>query len=97
MKATVLLLLSFLLTTALLAPSIIILIGDNDTAWVMDFNEEEKKEEKKEISEKDFLFSLDFMLLSSRLAKKSMVSNFYLEGDYSYATDIFLPPPERSV
>ncbi len=96
MKSTVLLLLSFLLTTAILVPSIITLIEGNDAALVMDFNEEEKKEEKKEISEKDFLFSLEFMLLSSKRSKKSIVSNFYLEGDYNYSTDIFLPPPEHS-
>ncbi len=96
MKSTVLLLLSFLLATAILAPSIITLVVGNNNALVVDFNEEEKKEGKKEISEKDFLFDLDSMKLSSKLSEKSAISNFYLEGDGNYSTVIILPPPEHT-
>ncbi|MGB5498909.1 MAG: hypothetical protein WBM77_08275 [Maribacter sp.] len=96
MKSISLCILSFILAFAILAPSIITLVGaSNDKILVMDFTEEEnKKEEKKEISEKDFFFFRDFISPSSNYNEKSTVSSIYFEGDYSHSIDIFLPPPE---
>ena len=96
MKSIFLYILSFLLAFAILAPSIITLVGANyDKILVMDFTEEEnKKEEKKEISEKDFFFYRDFISPLSNYKEKSTVSNIYFEGDYSHSIDILLPPPE---
>ncbi|NNK18237.1 MAG: hypothetical protein HKP49_03730, partial [Maribacter sp.] len=67
MKSIILCILSFILAFAILAPSIMTLVGaSDDRILVMDFSEEEnKKEEKKEISEKDFFFSRDFIKPSS--------------------------------
>lgn len=98
MKSIFLYILSFILAFAILAPSIITLVGaSGDKILVMDFTEEEnKKEEKKEISEKDFFFYRDFISLSSNYKEKSTVSSAYFKGDYSYSIDIFLPPPELS-
>ena len=99
MKSIFLYILSFILAFAILAPSIITLVGaSGDKILVMDFTEEEnKKEEKKEIPEKDFFFYRDFISLSSNYKEKSTVSNIFLEGDYSHSIDIFLPPPEYLV
>ena len=99
MKSIFLLILSFIMAFAILAPSIITLVGANsDKILVMDFTEEEnKKEEKKEISEKDFFFYRDFISPSSNYQEKFTVSNFCFEGDYSHSIDIFLPPPEYLV
>ncbi|NHF58872.1 hypothetical protein FK220_005945 [Flavobacteriaceae bacterium TP-CH-4] len=96
MKAFFLLLVSFLLVTAILTPSITTLIGaDNDTPLVMDFSEEENKQgEKKEISEKDLFFHLNFIAVSSRHWQKPNSSSYYLEVDYSHSVDVFLPPPK---
>jgi hypothetical protein len=63
----------------------------------IDFNEEEnKKEEKKEINEQDLFSHLQFIEIAAVFLGKSAVPTFYIEGVYSYSSDIFLPPPERS-
>ena len=84
---------------AILAPSIITLVGaSSDKILVMDFTEEEnKKEGKKEISEKDFFFYRDFISPSSNYKEKITVSSVCFESDYSHSIDIFLPPPEYLV
>ena len=99
MKSSFLIILSFFLATAILAPSIIVLCGiDSDTDLVMDFGEEEhKKEEKKEVNEKDFLFSFDFDAFTTLKSTTNKVSSFYQEKDYSFLRTIFLPPPKYSV
>lgn len=98
MKSYFLVILSLLLATAILAPAVITLIDiDEKRALVIDFNEEEnKKEESKEVSEKDFFYSLKFMPFSEKNVVKSKVSRFYFEGDYHHSMDIFLPPPEHN-
>ena len=84
---------------AILAPSIITLVGaSGDKILVMDFTEEEnKKEEKKEISEKDFFFNRDFISPPSDYNETITVSSLCFVGDYSHSIDIFLPPPEYLV
>ena len=84
---------------AILAPSIITLVGaSSDKILVMDFTEEEnKKEGKKEISEKDFFFYRDFISPSSNYKEKITVSSVCFESDYSHSINIFLPPPEYLV
>lgn len=84
---------------AILAPSIISLVGaSSDKILVMDFTEEEnKKEGKKEISEKDFFFYRDFISPSSNYKENITVSSVCFESDYSHSIDIFLPPPEYLV
>jgi len=96
MKSILLLILSFILAFAILAPSIITLVGaSSDKILVMDFTEEEnKKEEKKEISDKDFFFHSNFVSPTLNYKETLTVSNACFEGDYSHSMDIFLPPPE---
>ena len=48
MKSSVLIALALLLATAILAPSVITLTSIDEMGITVDFNEEEKKEEKKE-------------------------------------------------
>ncbi len=99
MKSSFFLILSFLLATAILAPSVVTLFGlDAYSGLVMEFGEEEnKKEEKKEVGEKDFLFDLSPDPLASKLVDESTISNFYIEGNYAHSADIFLPPPEHTI
>lgn len=98
MKSTVFILLSLLLTTAILAPSIAAILEHGDkTAIVIDFNEEEKKEEKKEVNEKDFFLDSDFDALALLQRDNNNISNFYIESEYSSSIDIFLLPPEHNV
>lgn len=97
MKSSIIILLSLLLTTAIVAPSVITLIKlDKDTALFIDFNEEEnKKEEKKEISEKDVFF---YTWSNYTHSIESTPSNFistYIEGCYTNSLEIFLRPPRH--
>ncbi len=96
MKSSFLIILSFLLVAAILAPSIITLTDSNqETAAIMDFNEEENnKEEKKELGEQDFLYASNVQLSTLKSAEASLMVLFYTEGNYSSTMDVFLPPPE---
>lgn len=98
MKAPILVILSLLLVTAILAPAVLRLVenGEN-TAIAIDFNEEEKKEEKKEVSEKDFFLNSDLKPPIVVPAEITSIANFYLESEYSTALVIFLPPPKLAV
>ena len=92
MKSSVLIMLSVLLATAILAPSIITLAKSSEKSTVtLDFNEEEKKE----ISEKDFFLDSDTKSFTLLHQEKTSISNFYIESDYSTAITIFLLPPEH--
>ncbi len=98
MKSSVLILLAALLTTAILAPSVITLSSlDEKTAITIDFNEEEKKEEKKEAKEKDFFLNSNFLLLSELQGEKVSISSLYIESDYASTLSIFLRPPKHFV
>ena len=94
MKSSVLILLSLLLTTAILAPSVITLTNIDEKAITLDFNEEEKKEEKKEVQEKDFFLDRNLHSLANRQNKKVAIDHLYLESNYSATLAIFLPPPK---
>jgi hypothetical protein len=92
MKSLAYLILSFLLVTAILAPSIITLANNEEkTAIAIDFNEEEKKE----VSEKDFFINSDIKLLTILQRENTSISSFYVESEYSTSIAIFLPPPEH--
>ena len=94
MKSSVLFFLSLLLATAILVPSIITLVDlDCNSDIVMDFNEEENKEEKKETSEKDLLFSIGSNAISWQQKEKKAISDFYLESNSTTSVAILLPPP----
>ena len=97
MKSSVIILLSLLLTTAIIAPSIITLMKfDNDTALYIDFNEEEnKKEEKKEINEKDVFFNTWSNHTHTTTSTSSNFISTYIEGCYTNSLEIFLRPPRH--
>lgn len=95
MKSPVLIVLALLLTTAILAPSVITLMHIDKTDLVIDFNEE--KEEKKEAKEKDFFLDSDLDLLAQLQGKKASIFHFYSENEYTTSLAIFLPPPEHIV
>ncbi len=92
MKSSFIILLSLLLTTAIVAPSVITLMKlDNDTALFIDFNGEEKKE----ISKKDVFFHT---WVNYRHSLENTPSNFistYIEGCYTNSLEIFLRPPRH--
>lgn len=84
-----------LLVAAIVAPSIISLANSlENKSVVLDFNEEEKKEEKKEVDEKDFFLDSNLKLLTRLQRKNSSISGFYVEIEYSTSIPIFLPPPK---
>ena len=98
MKSTIIIL-SLLLTSALLVPSIITLItSDNDTALFIDFNDEENNpEEKKEASEKDVFFhQWENTTLSIEHTSSSFIST-YIEEYYSNSLEILLHPHKYKV
>lgn len=95
MKSSVLFLLAILLTTAILAPSVITLTNLEEKAITIDFNEEEKKEEKKEAKEKNFFLDADHNSLALLEKEKKSISCFHIESDYNTSLAIFLPPPEH--
>jgi len=95
MKSSVLIILATLLTTAILAPSVITLTNLDEKAITIDFNEEEKKEEKKEAKEKEFFLGSNFNSLASLENEKNSIISFHLERDYYTSLAIFLPPPEH--
>lgn len=98
MKSTVLIILSMLLATAILAPSVITLTNEGDkTAITIDFNEEEKKEEKKGVEEKDFFLELNHNSLACLQNENVLISSFYFQSDYPTSLGIFLPPPEHKL
>ena len=76
MKSSVLFILASLLTTAILAPSVITLTTIDEKAITIDFNEEEKKEEKKEAKEKDFFLDSNLNSLAQLEGQKTSISRF---------------------
>lgn len=95
MKSSVLFLLSLLLATAILAPSVITLTNVDEKGIVIEFNEEEKKEEKKEAKEKNLFLDSFHDSFSQRNGQKNAISNFHLENEYTASISIILPPPEH--
>ncbi len=95
MKSLGLLLIALLLTTAILAPSVLTLTSIAEKVALFDFNEEENKEEKKEASEKDFIFDSS-VFLSYYETPKTRILPEYIENDYTTSITIFLPPPKRN-
>ncbi len=98
MKATVFVFLASLLVAAILAPSLITLskVGEK-TAFIIDFNEEEKKEEKKESNEKEFFLDYDLFAFFHLQSSKTTISSFNVESEYTTSLAIFLPPPENAL
>ncbi|QCX02061.1 hypothetical protein FGM00_18795 [Aggregatimonas sangjinii] len=92
MRPPIIIVLSFFLATAIMAPAIITISGmDNVNGFVLDLGEEE---EKKEVVEKDFLFSYEPYFPSAFCITDSAMSSFYLERNYCFLKTIVLPPPE---
>ncbi len=92
MKSPVLIILATLLTTAILAPSVITLANVEEQVISIDLNEEEKKEDKKE--GKDFFLDFNFIYLAQLEGGKVLSSCFHIESDYSASIAVLLPPPE---
>ena len=90
MKSSVIIILSLLLVTTILAPSIIMLSNINEKAITIDFNEEENKEAK----EKDFFLNSNLSFLTNLEGEKTSISCFYIEGVYTASLAITPPPPE---
>ncbi len=95
MKSSVFIILATLLTTAILAPSVITLTNIDEKAITIDFNEEEKKEEKKESKEKNLLFGTNDYLNQFECSAVLFLPS-YIENDYTTSITIFLPPPEQN-
>lgn len=95
MKSFLVLTFSFIATIAIMAPSFVVLLEFNsDSTLVIDFNEEEQKEEKKELDEKNIFFYTSFFSVT---ALKSTSNNILNAHNASYkinTLEIFLPPPK---
>lgn len=95
MKSYVLFTLAILLTTAILAPSVITLTTIDEQAITIDFNEEEKKEEKKEAKEKDLFLEAIPNHLAQLDDEKNAISFLEIKHYFSTSLVVFLPPPEH--
>ncbi len=87
-----------LLVVAIVAPSIITLANSTENKGVViDFNDEENKEDKKEVTEKDFFIDASFRIKAQLQPKNVSFSHFYVESEYPSSLSIFLPPPKASI
>ena len=100
MKALVSFISSLLLTAFLLAPSILVVENDQNIFGI-ELNEDEKnKEEKKELSEDDFLIDNYFKkinLSQNNSLNSTLARIIFLDKSYTNTLEIFLPPPESFV
>jgi len=96
MRSSLILFFSILVTLAIVAPSVATLLDlDKDTAILIDFNEEEnKKEEKKELDEKDTFFHAEFFSASTLEMTPFNLVSTYAKGYNTNTLEIFLPPPK---
>lgn len=88
-----------MLSLSILGPSFIVLVGNQaDIEVALDHGEDEnKKETKKELDEKDTFFEL---YATPAIAKKSYISfqnNHIIHLYGSHITDVQSPPPEYNV
>lgn len=95
MKSSVLVLLSMLLASAILAPSIVTLTTIDEKVHAIDFNEDEKKEEQKEGEQNDYFMGSNLNSPIRLESRKEVISTIYIEGGYSASLSILLPPPEQ--
>lgn len=86
-----------LLTTAILAPSVITLTSIDEKGITVDLNEEEKKEEKKETKTNDFFIDSNTNALAQIQKGTTSMSSFYIEIDYATSLPIFLLPPKHTL
>lgn len=88
--------LNVLVIFSLLAPAVLPLIEGVDSIFmVVEINEEnQKKESKKELSEKDFFVPGSHLPTTSQFTGSSAENFAYLEKHLTVATEIDLPPPE---
>lgn len=94
MKSSVLVILTMLLTMAILAPSVIMFVNIDEKAITFDFNEEEKKE----VNDKEFFLDSSFQTLRQQQIKENnSLINFYLERTYQTSLFVFLPPPRTTI
>lgn len=98
-KSIIHIFLSTLLITAILAPSVVTLIDiDCKSLSLMELSDDEsKKENKKEFSEKNVFFHILENGISPLLSLKTSTNPFYLEKRYTHIQDIFLPPPKHTI
>lgn len=98
MKATLILLLSLLLTMAITMPAVLTLMEiGNDTTSFFDFNEEENnKEDSKEVNQKVFFAQTVATLFASSAIYKAYAKVFYVECEYTNNLEVFLPPPKNA-
>jgi len=96
MRSSLILFFSILVTLAIVTPSVVSLFKlGNDTAVLIDFNEEEhKQEEKKEIDEHLICLSDPFSLSASHTEEPSNFTKIFSKGYSANSIAIFLPPPE---
>lgn len=95
MKSFLVLTFSFIVTIAILAPSFVVLLEFNsDSTLVIDFNEEEQKEEKKELNEKDIFFYTSFFSVTALTSTSNNILNTHNTSYKINALEIFLPPPK---
>lgn len=91
MKPALRLILSAMLTIAILAPSVITLANTDEKVIVIDLSEEEKKE----TNEKDFFLDGNFSFYTLQQKERVSISYLYIESNYNASLAILLPPPQK--
>ncbi|TVZ52802.1 hypothetical protein [Dokdonia sp. Hel_I_53] len=91
-------LISFLLfmTASILGPSYLSLCDNGtDIEHVQDFDEESKKDSKKEIEEVEKFFEKNTNSSFNKIVKENSSNFFYQEKVYSYSLVVKSPPPKH--
>ncbi len=97
-KTFTLLSLAIIMTTSIIGSSLIsILEIETEIGLVNDYDEESKKESKKEIEEADKFFEKQFALLISGTIAISPSNFFYQEKRYGHFQVVNSPPPKFTI
>ncbi|MFS4468909.1 hypothetical protein [Maribacter sp. 2210JD10-5] len=95
MKSFLTFFLSIVLAIAITAPSVAILCDTEQTLLVVDFNEEENnKEDKKELGEQDFFLHVAFSALFNKPILRMPTVTSYTDNYNFYFSNIHVPPPK---
>ncbi len=81
---------------AIVAPSVITLMGVDNPVLVTNLNEEEQTESGKKAQAKEKIINdsyFDFSLIAQ--SKKSVLGDYHPIGHIDYTLEILLPPPEH--
>lgn len=98
MRSIVIILLSILLSLSILGPSFLALIDHSDIEIALELGEEEnKKESKKELDEKNTFFESFGLPIIAKKCNLRLINDYFLHHYGNHIIDVQSPPPEQFV